>query len=79
MALRFLETPIGALAIPVQGVEALVGHGESSREVHPASDDLDVAGRFCPWRPSAIAASSSPSVATFAVNQPRQPRAAGRA
>jgi hypothetical protein len=34
------------LTVPVQGVEALMGHGESRREVHPASDDLDVARRF---------------------------------
>src|SRR6516165_11214893 len=36
----------GALTIPVQGVEALMGHGESRREVHPATDDLDVACRL---------------------------------
>jgi hypothetical protein len=36
----------GALTIPVHGVEALVGHGEPRREVHPASDNLDVARRF---------------------------------
>src|SRR5437773_2723134 len=35
-----------ALTIRVQGVEALMSHGESCGKIHPASDDLDVARRF---------------------------------
>jgi hypothetical protein len=67
-----------ALTIPVQGIEVLVGHGEPRREVQPVSDDLDLLADS-PAAALAGAASSSPSVVTLAVNQPRQPRAAGRA
>jgi hypothetical protein len=33
----------GTLTIRVHGVEALMGHGKSRREIHPACDDLDIA------------------------------------
>ena len=54
-----------------------MGHGESRGKIHPASDDFDVARRLA-VEALASAASSSRSVVTFAVNHPRQPRAAGR-
>src|SRR5258708_6060856 len=37
---------IDALSVAVEGVEALMSHGESCGKIHPASDDLDVARRF---------------------------------
>src|SRR4051812_39758813 len=35
-----------ALTVLIQNIEALMGHGECRREVHPVCDDLDVACRF---------------------------------
>ena len=55
-----------------------MGRGQARRIVRPAADDFDVARRFA-VEALASAASSSPSVVTLAVNQPWQPRAAGRA
>jgi hypothetical protein len=35
-----------ALTIHAKGVEPLMGQGEARREVHPATDDLEIANRM---------------------------------